>query len=39
MDDIDPDKREAALLARLEADREQRLAEKIGNCELVSVTL
>ena len=39
MDDIDPDKREAALLARLEAEREQRLAEKIANGEIVSVPL
>jgi hypothetical protein len=37
MDDID--KREAELLARLEAEREQRLAEKIANGEVVSVPL
>jgi hypothetical protein len=39
MDDIDPDKREAALLARLEAEREQRLAEKVEAGEIVSVAL
>jgi hypothetical protein len=37
MDDID--KREAELLARLEAEREQRLADKIANGEIVSVPL
>ena len=37
MDDID--KREAELLARLEAEREQRLAEKIAAGEIVSVPL
>jgi hypothetical protein len=37
--DPDQDKREAALLARLEAEREQRLAEKIANGEVVSVPL
>jgi hypothetical protein len=39
MDDIDPDKHEAALLARLEAEREQRLAEKIAAGEIVRVPL
>jgi hypothetical protein len=39
MDDIDPGKREAALLARLEAEREQRLAEKIAAGEIISVPL
>ena len=38
MDD-DIDKREAELLARLEAEREQRLAEKIEAGEIVSVPL
>ena len=38
MDD-DIDKREAELLARLEAEREQRLAEKIAAGEIVSVPL
>jgi hypothetical protein len=38
MDDTDP-KREAALLARLEAEREQRLADKVANGEIVSVPL
>ena len=33
------DKREAELLARLEAEREQRLAEKIAAGEIVSVPL
>jgi hypothetical protein len=37
--DTDPDKREAALLARLEAEREQRLAERIEAGEIVSVPL
>jgi hypothetical protein len=37
--DTDPDKREAALLARLEAEREQRLAEKIEAGEIVKVPL
>jgi hypothetical protein len=37
MDDID--KREAELLARLEAEREQRLAEKVAAGEVVSVPL
>ena len=37
MDDID--KREAELLARLEAEREQRLAEKIAAGEIVSVPI
>ena len=35
----DIDKREAELLARLEAEREQRLAEKIAAGEIVSVPL
>ena len=35
----DHDKREAELLARLEAEREQRLAEKIAAGEIVSVPL
>jgi hypothetical protein len=39
MDDIDPDKHEAALLARLEAEREQRLAGRIEAGELVNVPL
>jgi hypothetical protein len=39
MENIDPDKREAALLARLEAEREQRLAEKIAAGEIVSVSI
>ena len=37
--DTDHDKREAELLARLEAEREQRLAEKIAAGEIVSVPL
>jgi hypothetical protein len=37
MDDID--KREAELLARLEAERESRLVEKIANGEIISVPL
>jgi hypothetical protein len=37
MDDID--KREAALLARLEAEREQRLVEKFAAGEVVSIPL
>jgi hypothetical protein len=37
MDDID--KREAELLARLEAEREQRLAKKVANGELVEIKL
>jgi hypothetical protein len=37
MDDTDQDKREAALLARLEAEREQRLAERIAEGEVVRV--
>jgi hypothetical protein len=39
MDDTDQDKREAALLARLEAEREARLAEKIAAGEIVSIPL
>ena len=35
----DTDKREAELLARLEAEREQRLAEKVEAGEIVSVAL
>jgi hypothetical protein len=38
MDDTDP-KHEAALLARLEAEREQRLAEKIAAGEIISVPI
>ena len=37
--DIDPDKHEAALLARLEAEREQRTADKVAAGEIVSVPL
>jgi hypothetical protein len=37
--DTDPDQREAALLARLEAEREQRLAERIEAGEIVRVPL
>jgi hypothetical protein len=37
MDDID--KREAELLARLEAEREQRLAEKIAAGEIIRMSL
>ena len=39
MDDTDHDKREAELLARLEAERETRIAEKIAAGEIVSVPL
>jgi hypothetical protein len=39
MDDTDHDKREAELLARLEAERETRIAEKIAGGEIVSVPL
>jgi hypothetical protein len=37
--DTDPDKREAALLVRLELERAQRLAEKIAAGELIEIKL
>jgi hypothetical protein len=39
MDDTNPDQREAALLARLEAEREQRRAERIEAGQLAEVKL